>query len=79
MNYEYFVILSTFTFCMTGVYFQSGGTTVPLESKTVRFIDNFSVGSRGAASTEYPFTTRNCSTYTRNLKWESETFDHTVP
>lgn len=31
----------------------SGGTTVPLESKTVRFIDNFSVGSRGAASTEY--------------------------
>ncbi|XP_061182667.1 phosphopantothenate--cysteine ligase-like [Saccostrea echinata] len=31
----------------------SGGTTVPLESKTVRFIDNFSVGSRGASSTEY--------------------------
>lgn len=31
----------------------SGGTTVPLESRTVRFLDNFSVGSRGAASTEY--------------------------
>ena len=28
----------------------SGGTTVPLERNTVRFIDNFSVGDRGAAS-----------------------------
>jgi phosphopantothenate-cysteine ligase len=26
----------------------SGGTTVPLEKKTVRFIDNFSTGGRGA-------------------------------
>lgn len=31
----------------------SGGTTVPLETKTVRFIDNFSSGNRGAACTEY--------------------------
>ncbi|XP_077996910.1 phosphopantothenate--cysteine ligase-like [Glandiceps talaboti] len=31
----------------------SGGTSVPLESKTVRFLDNFSVGTRGAASAEY--------------------------
>lgn len=31
----------------------SGGTTVPLESRTVRFIDNFSIGSRGSISTEY--------------------------
>ena len=31
----------------------SGGTTVPLESRTVRFIDNFSVGTRGAASAEW--------------------------
>ncbi|XP_064643957.1 phosphopantothenate--cysteine ligase-like [Lineus longissimus] len=31
----------------------SGGTTVPLESHTVRFIDNFSIGTRGSASTEY--------------------------
>ncbi|VUC22930.1 unnamed protein product [Clonostachys rosea] len=31
----------------------SGGTTVPLEKHTVRYIDNFSVGSRGAASAEY--------------------------
>lgn len=31
----------------------SGGTTVPLEEHTVRFIDNFSAGTRGATSTEY--------------------------
>lgn len=31
----------------------SGGTTVPLESRTVRFIDNFSSGNRGSASAEY--------------------------
>ena len=31
----------------------SGGTTVPLEQNTVRFLDNFSTGSRGAASVEY--------------------------
>ena len=30
----------------------SGGTTVPLERRTVRFIDNFSSGNRGAALTE---------------------------
>ncbi|KAA8906012.1 hypothetical protein TRICI_005195 [Trichomonascus ciferrii] len=30
----------------------SGGTTVPLENNTVRFIDNFSAGTRGATSTE---------------------------
>ena len=32
---------------------QSGGTSVPLEANTVRFIDNFSRGLRGAASAEY--------------------------
>jgi len=31
----------------------SGGTTVPLEINTVRFVDNFSAGTRGAASAEY--------------------------
>ena len=31
----------------------SGGTTVPLENQTVRFMDNFSAGTRGAASAEY--------------------------
>lgn len=35
------------------VYFQSGGTTVPLEHNTVRFVDNFSAGTRGSASAEY--------------------------
>ncbi|RLN67344.1 hypothetical protein BBJ29_003098 [Phytophthora kernoviae] len=37
--------------CMAVV--TSGGTTVPLERNTVRFLDNFSTGSRGAASVEY--------------------------
>lgn len=31
----------------------SGGTTVPLENNTVRFIDNFSAGTRGSISAEY--------------------------
>lgn len=31
----------------------SGGTTVPLETNTVRVIDNFSAGTRGATSAEY--------------------------
>jgi phosphopantothenate-cysteine ligase len=30
----------------------SGGTTVPLEKNTVRFLDNFSTGERGATSAE---------------------------
>ncbi|KAI7891130.1 DNA/pantothenate metabolism flavoprotein [Mucor mucedo] len=35
------------------VFITSGGTTVPLENQTVRFIDNFSLGTRGATSAEY--------------------------
>ncbi|KAI8062741.1 DNA/pantothenate metabolism flavoprotein [Gongronella butleri] len=35
------------------VFITSGGTTVPLENNTVRFIDNFSNGTRGACSAEY--------------------------
>lgn len=31
----------------------SGGTTVPLEQRCVRYIDNFSSGHRGSTSTEY--------------------------
>ncbi|PLB50666.1 putative phosphopantothenate-cysteine ligase [Aspergillus steynii IBT 23096] len=31
----------------------SGGTTVPIEAQTVRFLDNFSGGTRGARSAEY--------------------------
>ena len=34
------------------VLITSGGTTVPLEKNTVRFIDNFSTGSRGSKSAE---------------------------
>lgn len=33
-------------------HIQSGGTTVPLEYNTVRFVDNFSAGTRGSASAE---------------------------
>ncbi|GBP21551.1 Phosphopantothenate--cysteine ligase [Eumeta japonica] len=35
------------------VLITSGGTTVPLEYNTVRFVDNFSAGTRGAVSAEY--------------------------
>ncbi|KAI6249458.1 Phosphopantothenate--cysteine ligase CAB2 [Erysiphe necator] len=35
------------------VLITSGGTIVPLEKRTVRFIDNFSAGTRGATSAEY--------------------------
>jgi len=31
----------------------SGGTTIPFEKNTVRFIDNFSQGTRGSSSTEH--------------------------
>lgn len=31
----------------------SGGTAVPLERQTVRYLDNFSTGSRGALSAKY--------------------------
>ncbi len=34
-------------------FLKSGGTTVPLEENTVRFLDNFSAGTRGATSAEY--------------------------
>ncbi|RKF73012.1 Phosphopantothenate--cysteine ligase CAB2 [Golovinomyces cichoracearum] len=39
--------------CRRLVLITSGGTTVPLEKQTVRFIDNFSAGTRGATSAEY--------------------------
>ena len=35
------------------VLITSGGTTVPLENNTVRFVDNFSAGTRGASSAEW--------------------------
>ncbi|XLS86266.1 hypothetical protein HN51_036432, partial [Arachis hypogaea] len=33
----------------------SGGTTAPLEQRCIRYVDNFSLGHRGATSTEYLF------------------------
>ena len=39
----------------------SGGTTIPFEKNTVRFIDNFSQGTRGSASTEYFLSGKQCS------------------
>ncbi|KAM6561880.1 hypothetical protein CsatB_021878 [Cannabis sativa] len=39
----------------------SGGTTVPLEQRCVRYIDNFSSGHRGATSTEGTFQPFCCS------------------
>ena len=38
--------------CRPVVLVSSGGTKVPLEQNTVRFIDNFSSGERGARSVE---------------------------
>lgn len=38
--------------CTPIVLVTSGGTTVPLEKNTVRFLDNFSGGRRGSASAE---------------------------
>eukprot|EP00039_Didymoeca_costata_P020244 m.340586 g.340586 ORF g.340586 m.340586 type:complete len:300 (-) comp19399_c0_seq1:29-928(-) len=35
----------------------SGGTIIPLERNTVRFLDNFSTGSRGSATAEYLLAT----------------------
>ena len=53
-------LFSTFNFPNIGnggarrvVCVTSGGTTVPLEQRCVRYIDNFSSGHRGATSTEY--------------------------
>lgn len=42
--------------CIAVVTF--GGTTVPFEQNTVRFLDNFSTGNRGAASVEYVLLSR---------------------
>ena len=39
----------------------SGGTTIPFEKNTVRFIDNFSQGTRGSASAENFLRDSQCS------------------
>lgn len=50
---SFFVTLSTFLFTIPFFGLQSGGTTIPLEKNTVRYLDNFSGGRRGASSAEY--------------------------
>lgn len=56
----------------------SGGTTVPLERRCVRFIDNFSGGTRGALSTEAFLEVRGafqliyvtrCASYVPVTRW----------
>lgn len=51
-RYQFFVGLEKMIFRFVEKILQAGGTTVPLEVNTVRFIDNLSTGSRGAASAE---------------------------
>ncbi|XP_065210316.1 uncharacterized protein Ppcs [Planococcus citri] len=46
----------------------SGGTTVPLEHNTVRFVDNFSAGTRGSASTENFLDNGYCVIFLYRLK-----------
>ncbi|CAH1176800.1 unnamed protein product [Phaedon cochleariae] len=50
------------------VLITSGGTTVPLEHNTVRFVDNFSGGTRGAASAEYFLEHNYAVIYMHRLK-----------
>jgi len=47
------LFLSAFSSNQPVAVITSGGTTVPLEKNTVRFIDNFSTGTRGARLAEY--------------------------
>ncbi|CEF67306.1 Phosphopantothenate--cysteine ligase [Strongyloides ratti] len=42
------------------VLITSGGTRVPIEKNTVRFIDNFSTGRRGSSSAEYFLKNNYC-------------------
>lgn len=51
----------------------SGGTSVPLEKNTVRFIDNFSGGERGATSCEY-FLYHGCSVIFLHRKGSRQPF-----
>lgn len=45
------------------VIITSGGTQIPMEKHTVRFIDNFSTGKRGALSAEYNYLLIDISYY----------------
>lgn len=56
----------------------SGGTTVPLERNTVRFLDNFSTGSRGAASAER-FLKRGYAVVLLTRKGSIQPFERRIP
>mmetsp|Transcript_10404 Transcript_10404/g.12188 ORF Transcript_10404/g.12188 Transcript_10404/m.12188 type:complete len:434 (-) Transcript_10404:243-1544(-) len=56
----------------------SGGTTVPLEKRCVRFIDNFSAGTRGAASTEY-FLEEGYAVIFLNRAGSAQPFERALP
>lgn len=48
------------------VVITSGGTIVPLERQMIRFLDNFSAGTRGAISAEYLI---KGITYLKSIRW----------
>lgn len=48
------------------VVITSGGTIVPLERQMIRFLDNFSAGTRGAISAEYHI---KGITYLKHIRW----------
>ncbi|GBG71584.1 hypothetical protein CBR_g9000 [Chara braunii] len=56
----------------------SGGTTVPLEKRCVRFIDNFSSGSRGATSAEQ-FLANGYAVIFLNRRGSLQPFSQTLP
>ena len=55
------------------VLLTSGGTSVPLEKNTVRFIDNFSGGERGATSCQY-FLYHGCNVIFLHRKGSKQPF-----
>eukprot|EP00240_Pyramimonas_obovata_P004819 CAMPEP_0118928988 /NCGR_PEP_ID=MMETSP1169-20130426/6121_1 /TAXON_ID=36882 /ORGANISM="Pyramimonas obovata, Strain CCMP722" /LENGTH=416 /DNA_ID=CAMNT_0006871101 /DNA_START=16 /DNA_END=1266 /DNA_ORIENTATION=- len=60
------------------VVITSGGTTIPLERRCVRFIDNFSSGGRGAASTEF-FLEQGYAVIFLNRKGSTQPFERVLP
>ncbi|KAF8773636.1 Phosphopantothenate--cysteine ligase like protein [Argiope bruennichi] len=61
------------------VLITSGGTSVPLEHSTVRFVDNFSAGARGASSAEYFLREGYAVIYMHREKALEPFFRHIVP
>ncbi|GBL97578.1 Phosphopantothenate--cysteine ligase [Araneus ventricosus] len=61
------------------VLITSGGTSVPLEHSTVRFVDNFSAGTRGASSAEYFLRAGYAVIYMHREKALEPFFRHIAP